>query len=81
MTYSLLVRCPRSGRFGIAMASWSIAIGRMADGIRANVGVSVSQGYPNPANNFFVLNLLAAGFTVAHALGDLAINDPHSDWR
>src|SRR5476651_74108 len=81
MTYSLLVRCPSSGRFGIAMASTSIAIGRLTDGIRANTGVSVSQGFPNPANNFLAMNLLAAGFTANHALGELIVNDPHSDWR
>jgi uncharacterized Ntn-hydrolase superfamily protein len=81
MTYSLLVRCPSSGRFGIAMASYSIAIGRLADGIRANVGVSVSQGYPNPANNLLAMNLLASGFTASHALNDLVVNDPNSDWR
>jgi uncharacterized Ntn-hydrolase superfamily protein len=81
MTYSLLVRCPRSGRFGIAMASYAFAIGRLTDGIRANVGVTVSQGYPNPANNFVAMNLLGAGFTASHALGDLVANDPHSDWR
>jgi uncharacterized Ntn-hydrolase superfamily protein len=81
MTYSLLVRCPTSGRFGIAMASYSIAIGRLTDGIRANVGVSVSQGFPNPANNPLAMNLLASGFTAAHTLGDLIANDPHSDWR
>ncbi len=81
MTYSLLVRCPKSGRFGIAMASYSLAIGRLTDGIRANVGVSVSQGFPNPANNFLAMNLLAAGFTASHTLGDLLGNDPHNEWR
>lgn len=81
MTYSLLVRCPRSGRYGIAMASYSLAIGRLTDGIRANTGVTVSQGFPNPANNFLAVNLLAAGFTAAHTLSDLIANDPHSDWR
>jgi uncharacterized Ntn-hydrolase superfamily protein len=81
MTYSLLVRCPRSGRFGIAMASYSFAIGRLTDGIRANVGVSVSQGAPNPGSNFLAMNLLAAGFTAAHTVRDLADNDPHAEWR
>jgi uncharacterized Ntn-hydrolase superfamily protein len=81
MTYSLLVRCPISGRFGIAMASYSLAIGRLTDGIRANVGVSVSQGAPNPANNGLAMNLLAAGFTAAHTLGDLLGNDANADWR
>ncbi len=81
MTYSLLVRCPSSGRFGTAMASSSIAIGRLTDGIRANVGVSVSQGFPNPANNFLAMNLLATGFIASHVLKDLLVNDPNSDWR
>lgn len=81
MTYSLLVRCPSTGRFGIAMASYSIAIGRLTDGIRANTGLSVSQGFPNPANNHLATNLLAAGFTAAHALKELVVNDPGSDWR
>jgi uncharacterized Ntn-hydrolase superfamily protein len=38
MTYSVIARCPRSGRLGIATASYTMAIGAHCDGaVRPNV--------------------------------------------
>jgi uncharacterized Ntn-hydrolase superfamily protein len=82
MTYSLLARCARTGRLGLGMASHSIAIGLHCDGaIRPNVGVAMTQGFPNPRNNRLATNLLAQGHGPGHALRELAACDPHHDWR
>lgn len=82
MTYSLLARCARTGRFGLGMASASIAIGLHCDGaVRPNVGVTMTQGNPDPRNNRLAMNLLAHGHAPAHALREIAACDAHHDWR
>jgi uncharacterized Ntn-hydrolase superfamily protein len=82
MTYSIVARCPRTGQFGIGVASYSIAIGLYCDGaVRANTGVTLTQGFPNPRNNYLAINLLAQGGTAGQALAALVGNDPHSEYR
>jgi uncharacterized Ntn-hydrolase superfamily protein len=82
MTYSILARCARTGRFGLAMASTSIAIGRDCDGaLRPNVGATITQGNANPRNNRLALHLLAQGHLPSHAMRELAACDPQHDWR
>ncbi len=81
MTYSLLARCPRSGRFGLAIASYSIAAGILSDGLRANIGVTITQGFAKPGNNALALNLLTQGFTPQSVLAALIENDPDHAYR
>jgi uncharacterized Ntn-hydrolase superfamily protein len=82
MTYSLLARCTRTGRFGLGVASTAIAIGLHCDGaVRPGVGVTMTQGNPNPRNNRLALHLLAQGHSPAHALREIAACDAHHDWR
>ena len=77
MTYSIIARCPRSGQFGIGIASYSIAIGIYCDGaVRANTGVTLTLGSPNPRNNYLAINLLQQGRTAGQALTELLANDP-----
>jgi uncharacterized Ntn-hydrolase superfamily protein len=82
MTYSIVARCPRSGQFGIAIASYSIAIGMYCDGaVRANTGVTLTLGNPLPRNNYLAISLLAQGRTAGQALTELIANDPDSAYR
>jgi uncharacterized Ntn-hydrolase superfamily protein len=82
MTYSIIARCPRTGQLGIGIASYSIAIGLYCDGaVRANTGVTLTQGFPNPRNNYLAINLLAQGRTAGQALTELIGNDPDSEYR
>ena len=82
MTYSIIARCPRSGQFGIGIASYSIAIGIYCDGaVRANTGVTLTLGSPNPRNNYLAINLLQQGRTAGQALTELLANDPDSAYR
>src|SRR5438270_80725 len=76
MTYSVIARCPSTGRLGIATASYSMAIGAYCDGaVRPNVGVTLTQGVPLPRNNRLAINLLAQGYTPRQVLAELAGND------
>jgi uncharacterized Ntn-hydrolase superfamily protein len=82
MTYGVIARCPRTGRLGLGVASYSIAIGSYCnDAARANTGVSVTMGVPNPGNNALANRLLAQGFTSPHVLTELIGNDPSAEYR
>jgi uncharacterized Ntn-hydrolase superfamily protein len=82
MTYSMVARCPRTGQLGIGVASYSMAIGLYCDGaVRANTGVTLTQGFPNPRNNYLAINLLALGRTPGQALTELIGNDRDSEYR
>src|SRR3981081_3507168 len=82
MTYSMVARCPRTGQLGIGVASYSMAIGLYCDGaVRANTGVTLTQGFPNPRNNYLAINLLALGRTAGQALTELIGNDRDSEYR
>lgn len=82
MTYSVIARCARTGRLGIGIASYTIAIGAYCDGaLRPNVGAAVTQGFPLPRNNRLATNLLAQGCTPAMAMAALAANDRHHEYR
>lgn len=82
MTYSVLARCPRTGRLGLGVASYSIAIGLYCDAaVRPNTGVTLTQGFPLPRNNRFALNLLAQGFHAGPALKALLDCDPEHGYR
>src|SRR3954468_16833632 len=82
MTFSIIARCPRSGQFGIGIASYSIAIGRYCDGaVRANTGVTLTLGNPLPRNNYLAINLMAQGRTAGQTLIELVTNDPQAAYR
>jgi uncharacterized Ntn-hydrolase superfamily protein len=82
MTYGIVARCPRTGRLGVAAASYSIAIGLYcSDVVRANTGAAVSLGAPNPGDGALGLRLLAQGFTPSHVLAEIIANDQNSDHR
>jgi uncharacterized Ntn-hydrolase superfamily protein len=82
MTFSVVARCARTGRFGVAVASYTMAVGAYTDGaVRPNVGATMTQGHPLPRNNRLALDLLAQGYTPEQAMTALEANDPHHDYR
>ena len=66
MTYSIIARCPRTGRFGVGSTTFSMACGRRNESVRPNVGVSKSQAFYLRRVDPFVLNMLAQGHTPGH---------------
>src|SRR5262249_59078032 len=58
MTYTILGRCPRTGRLGIGIATFSITVGRYCRGVKAMTGVTISQAFANERNNKLALRLL-----------------------
>ncbi len=81
MTFTLVARCPRSGQVGIGIATYSIGVGLYCNGLRANVGATMSQAFVNQGNNTLALRLLAEGFSPQRVLDELAGNDPDFAYR
>jgi len=81
MTFTLLARCPYTGQVGIGIATYSICVGLYCNGLRGNVGATMTQAFVNQGNNPLGLRLLAQGFTPAHVLHELQTNDPHHEYR
>ena len=54
----------------------------LCDGaVRSNTGVTLTQGFPNPRNNYLAINLLGQGHTAGQALATLIVNDARGDYR
>lgn len=79
MTFTLLGRCPHTGRVGIGIATYSLAVGMWSRGVRGNVGVTMTQANIRPGNNNIALDLLARGYSPQYVMNELAANDPHFD--
>ena len=81
MTYSIIARCPHTGRFGVGTTTFSIACGRRNESVRANVGISKSQAFYLREVDPLALNLLAQGYTPAHIQRTLEAGDPDFEYR
>lgn len=80
MTFSIIARCPRTGRFGAAVASSSPAVASRCVRVRAGVGAAVSQNITDPALGVMALDFMAQGATPEQALQRLR-EQPHIDYR
>ena len=81
MTFTVVARCPRSGQVGIGIATYSIGVGLYCNGLRSNVGATMTQAFVNQGNNTLALRLLAQGYTPDHVLSELKSNDPDEAYR
>jgi uncharacterized Ntn-hydrolase superfamily protein len=81
MTYSIIARCPRTGRLGVGTATFSIACGRRNESVRPNVGISKSQAFYQRETDPLVLNLLAEGYTARRIMKTLEAADADFEYR
>jgi uncharacterized Ntn-hydrolase superfamily protein len=81
VTYSIIARCPRTGRFGVGSTTFSMACGRRNESVRANVGVSKSQSFYLRFVDPLALNMLAQGYLPQHIVRVLEADDPDFDYR
>ena len=81
MTFTLLARCPKTGQVGIGIATYSITVGLYCNGLRGNVGATMTQAFVNQSNNPLALRLLAQGYTPDHVMAELKANDPNHEFR
>jgi uncharacterized Ntn-hydrolase superfamily protein len=81
MTFTVIGHCPRTGRLGIGIATFSITVGMYCNGVKSRTGVTISQAFVNQSNNALVLRLLEQGFSPAAVMAQLEANDPDHEYR
>jgi uncharacterized Ntn-hydrolase superfamily protein len=81
MTFSIAGRCARSGAFGVAIATSSIAVGARCPHARAGVGAVSSQNVTDPALGPLLLDFLRAGLTAREAIAKAVEGRDHIDYR
>ena len=68
MTFSLSGRCARTGAFGVAIATSSIAVGARCPHARAGVGAVATQNVTDPALGPLLLDLMERGLSARAAI-------------
>lgn len=81
MTYSLVVRCRRSGMFGAAVVSSSPAVAARCIFAEQEVGAVATQNLTDPALGTRTLSLMRGGAGAIEAIAILKETHPHMAWR
>jgi len=74
-TYSIVARCPESGRLGVAVQSHYFSVGSVAPWARAGVGAVVTQGFAEISYGPRGLERMASGEPASDALRTLCASD------
>lgn len=81
MTFSLLGRCARTGQFGAAVTTSSIAVGTRVPFLAAGIGGVLTQHRTDPRLGPRGLDLLRSGCTAEQAVAALVASTPDHRWR
>ena len=81
MTFSIAGLCLRTGEFGCALATSSMAVGGRAVSVAPGAGVVFSQARSDPRLGILGLRRLEAGRSAQETLSDMITSTPHSAWR
>jgi uncharacterized Ntn-hydrolase superfamily protein len=81
MTFSLIGRCARTGMFGAAIATSSIAVASRCPWARAGAGAVATQNITDPRLGPRGLDLLAKGAGAEEALRRTMADAPHAEYR
>jgi uncharacterized Ntn-hydrolase superfamily protein len=81
VTWSILVRDPETGKFGVAVATRFFAVGALVPHARAGIGAVATQALINPFFGFDGLKLLQDGLPAADVIAKLVAGDNGGDHR
>lgn len=81
MTYSLLGRCARTGQFGAAVTTSSIAVGSRVPHVAPRIGGVLTQHRTDPRLGPRGLELLRGGCTAEEVVAALVASTPDHKWR
>ncbi|WP_144113099.1 DUF1028 domain-containing protein [Paraburkholderia sp. BCC1886] len=81
MTYSILAKCPDTGRYGLGIATYSVAVGQWCDGLDRYAGATMSQAFVRTTNNALALNLLRLGHSAKYVSDALVRDDDFASYR
>ncbi len=81
MTFSIAGRCAKSGAFGVAITTSSIAVGARCPHARAGVGAVATQNVTDPNLGPMLLDLMAEGLSAKAAIDRIIVDRPHIEYR
>jgi uncharacterized Ntn-hydrolase superfamily protein len=81
MTFSIVGLCRRTGQFGCALSTSSMAAGGRAPFVGPGIGVVLSQARSDPRLGVLGMKSLEQGRSAADALAEMLASTPHSAWR
>lgn len=81
MTFSIAGLCPRTGEFGCALATSSMAAGGRAPFVTPEVGVVLSQARSDPRLGILGVRSLEEGRSAQETLSRMLESTPHAAWR
>ncbi len=81
MTFSIIARCPDSGQFGVAAATFIPAVGKLLTHAEGGVGAVATQARLNPYLGIDGLRLLGQGRPAEEVRDILAQGDPRAEAR
>lgn len=80
-TFTILAQCPRTSALGVAIATYSLAVGGTCPAVESQVGVMASQAYGDPRLRPIVMKHLNNGLSPGEALERVHDIDPYIDYR
>ena len=80
-TFSVVARCGRTGRLGVAITTSDIAVGSRCPYVKPLVGAVSTQATTDPRLGPFALRLMETGYSAAAALQEVADSDPYIERR
>ncbi len=81
MTFSIAGRCAKSGAFGVAITTSSIAVGARCPHARARVGAVATQNVTDPNLGPLLLDLMEKGLSAPQAIAGVVKDRPFIDYR
>lgn len=81
MTFSIAGRCAKSGAFGVAITTSSIAVGARCPHARARVGAVATQNVTDPNLGPLLLDLMEKGLSAPQAIAAVVKDRPFIDYR
>ena len=81
MTFSIAGRCAKSGAFGVAITTSSIAVGARCPHARSGVGAVATQNVTDPNLGPMLLDLMSQGLSARDSIDSLIRDRPHIEYR
>ena len=81
MTFSVAGRCARTGMFGVAITTSSIAVGSRCPHVRSGIGAVATQNITDPNLATLVLDAMQGGQNAGSAIAAVVKDRDHVDYR
>jgi len=81
MTFTIMARCPETGRIGIATATRSLAVGARVPHVQTGLGAVSIMAIADPRLGETALRLLETGYKAPNVIDALVSADPYAEYR